>query len=62
MKRLDKVEDKMTAASPTSPQKLSTSKLSTSSVVSSVKNVKSKRSHVYILIRPLIVTHPVLMY
>ena len=43
MKRLDKVEDRMTAASPTSPQKLSTSKLSTSSAVSSVKNVKSKR-------------------
>ena len=42
-KRLDKVEDRMTAVSPTSPQKLSTSKLSTSSVVSSVKNVKSKR-------------------
>ena len=42
-KRLDKVEDRMTAVSPTSPQKLSTSKLSTSSVTSSVKKVKSKR-------------------
>ena len=42
-KRLEKVEDRMTTVSPTTPQKLSTSKLSTSSVMSSVKKVKSKR-------------------
>ena len=40
-KRLEKVEDRMTTVSP--PQKLSTSKLSTSSVMSSVRKVKSKR-------------------
>ena len=42
-KRLDKVEDRMTTVSPASPQKLSTSKLSTSSVMSSVRKAKSKR-------------------
>ena len=56
------MEERMTAVSPTSPQKLSTSKLSTSSVNSSVQKVKVEKNCVYLLIRPLIVIHLVLMY
>ena len=44
-KRLDKVEGRMTPASPTSPQKLSTSKLSTSSVTkNATKNCRIRLS------------------